>query len=170
MATLQVRLSELAVALGADIKELRLKQGDLTALSTTAKLNLVQALNEVYELTMNGTNIIDDAANPNVLNKTYSVSKILDSINFAITTLRDELTNGASAALDTFKELADALGNNPNFAQELALTLSRKVSYDPQAVTAADQLQARTNIGAQSAADIGNTDQDLVAIYVQAKS
>ena len=37
-----------------------------------------------------------------------------------------------------------------------------------QSLTVAEQLQARTNIGAVAASDVGNTDTDFVAVFVGA--
>lgn len=48
--TIETKLIALAQAMGADVKALKAADGDLTALSTTAKGNLVAALNEVFDL------------------------------------------------------------------------------------------------------------------------
>ena len=37
-----------------------------------------------------------------------------------------------------------------------------------QSLTVAEQLQARANIGAVAASDVGNTDTDFVAVFVAA--
>lgn len=52
--TIEAKLISLAQAVGADVKALKLADGDLTALSTTAKDNLVEALNEVFDLVGEG--------------------------------------------------------------------------------------------------------------------
>lgn len=46
--SLETRLIALAEAVGTDIKSLITKQGDLTSLNTTAKGNLVAAINELF--------------------------------------------------------------------------------------------------------------------------
>ena len=46
--SLETRIIALAQAIGTDVKTLTIKQGDLTSLSTTAKGNLVAAINELY--------------------------------------------------------------------------------------------------------------------------
>jgi hypothetical protein len=38
-----------------------------------------------------------------------------------------ELVNGSDASLDTLKELADALGNDPNFATSIMAAIGKKV-------------------------------------------
>lgn len=133
--------------------------GDLSQLSTADKTDLVKAINELNSLAKNATGI-DDSAGDGVTNKTWSADKIGDSILASVNALESKLTNGAGSALDTFKELADALNNNPNFATELATTMSKMVRVDvAQTFTQAEKTQACQNIG------IGDPDTDFVAYY-----
>lgn len=72
----------------------------------------------------------------------------------------------APAALDTLDELAAALGDDPNFGATVTTALGNRVRVDAaQALTGTQQTQARTNIGAAAAADVGNTETDFVAIF-----
>jgi hypothetical protein len=88
-----------------------------------------------------------------------------------VSALRTELTAGAAAALDTFAELAAALGNDPNFAATIATGLGNRVRVDAaQTFTTAQKLQARTNIDAVGTADIGDTEHDFAADYATAKA
>lgn len=163
--TLETKIIAVVQAIGADIKDLRTKQGDLAALSTTAKGNLVAAINELYTLLGSSGAVIDDTAGDGATSVTWSANKIFDSIAAASAALKDELVNGAGAALDTLKELADALNNDPNFAATIANEIANRVRYDaPQTLTAAQQLQACTNIG------VGNPERDFVADYTTAKA
>ena len=74
------------------------------------------------------------------------------------------MINGSGSALDTLKELADALGNDANFAATIAEQMGNRVRVDEsQMFTAAEQLTACTNIG------IGDPDTDLLAVYTAAK-
>lgn len=103
---------------------------------------------------------------------TWSSTKIMAALGVEsqsatdkVAALRTELTSGASAAMDSFKELADAMGNDPTFAATLATQLSKRVRFDAaQVLTTAEKLQACTNLG------IGNPDVDLVAVYNTAKA
>ena len=113
MATQQQRITELAQAIAQDIKELKSTQGLLDSLSTTSKASLVDAINELHLAISNSTSV-DDSAENGI--STWSSSKIRESINTAIS----ELINGSGSALDTLKELADALGNDANFAATIA--------------------------------------------------
>lgn len=119
--------------------------GDKSTLSTTAKSTLVAAINELYT--------------------TISAQYSNGAIDTKIAALKTELVAGAGAALDTFAELATALGNDPTFASTLATQMSKRVRFDAaQTLTTGEKLQACTNIG------IGNPDVDLVALYTAAKA
>ncbi|WP_313284641.1 hypothetical protein [Stutzerimonas kunmingensis] len=163
--TLETKIIAVVQAIGADIKDLRTNQGDLTALSTTAKGSLVAAINELYTLLGSSGAVIDDNAGDGATSVTWSADKIFDSIAAASAALKNELIDGAGAALDTLNELADALNNDPNFAATIAGEIANRVRYDaPQTLTTAQQLQACTNIG------VGNPDRDFVADYTTAKA
>jgi uncharacterized protein YcbK (DUF882 family) len=80
----------------------------------------------------------------------------------------------APAALDTVLEISNALGGDANFAGTMTAALGNRVRVDDaQSFTAPQKAQALTNIGAAAAADltalstaVGNTEQDLVAVFV----
>lgn len=163
--SLETKLITLAQVIGADIKDIRLKQGDLTSLSTTAKTSLVASINELYTLLGSSGAVIDDNAGVGATGVTWSADKSTTTIENAIAALKDELTDGAGEALDTLLELAEALGNDPNFAATIATELSNRVRFDaPQTLTGVQQLQACQNIG------IGNPETDLAAAYAAAKA
>ena len=174
--SLEQKLNTLASAIGADVKALRAADGNLSSLNTTAKNNLVAALNEVLAMAQAGTGVISDVAGDGVVDKTWSADKIGDTILASINALRNELTNGASAALDTFGEIATQLAADQTASAALATAISNRVRFDAaQTLTNAEQLQARENINAASATDlstlttaVGNTEADLVAVYTTA--
>ncbi|AXQ69153.1 tail fiber protein [Caulobacter phage CcrBL9] len=163
MATLVSRISDLATRISAEIKALRTlvngNAADLSALTTTTKTNLVAALNELRAYTMA---IIDDTATSASTSKAWSASKVTTQINAAITSL----VNGSPTALDTLKELADALGDDPNFAATMTTALGNRVRVDAaQTFTALQTAQARTNIDAAQASAIGDPDTNYVTIF-----
>ncbi len=172
--TLEQRLIALAQAMGADVKALTLAQGDLSALATTAKASLVAAVNELKAaLDQAGTGgvAIDDQAGDGATTVTWSADKIHDTIEAAKAAVKNELVDGAGAALDTLNELAAALNNDPSFASTIAGEIAHRVRVDaPQTLTTEQQAQARANIGAQAAVEIGNPDHDFVADYTAAKA
>lgn len=157
MATQQERITALAQAIASDIKTLIANQGSLTALTTTNKTSLVAALNELKTAITNASNINDSATNTS---STWSSDKINTAINNAVAALVD----GAGTTLDTLKELADALGNDSNFATTIATQMGKRVRVDAkQTFTVEEQAQGCANLG------IGNPDTDLLAVYIAAK-
>jgi hypothetical protein len=163
--SLETRIIALAQAIGTDVKTLTIKQGDLTSLSTTAKGNLVAAINELYGAVGGAGVQINDTAGSGDTLVTWSADKIYDTIEAAKLAIKSDLVNGASAALDTLSELASALNNDPSFAVTIATELGNRVRFDSaQTLTAAQKLQACTNIG------IGDPERDLAAAYVTAKA
>ena len=172
--TLEQRLITLAQAMGADVKALLAAQGSLSALTTTTKTSLVAAINELktaVDAAAGGGVSINDAAGDGATTVTWSADKIFDAIEAAKTAVKNDLTAGAAAALDTLSELAAALNNDPAFAATIAAEIANRVRFDAaQALTAPQQTQARANIGAQSAAAIGDPDHDIVADYTAAKA
>lgn len=169
--TLEQRVVAFAQAVGGDVKLLSGKQGDLATLNTTHKSTLVGAVNELLAAIGSAGASIDDNAGDGNTGVTWSADKIHDTIEAAKLAVKNELTAGAGAALDTLAELAAAINNDPSFATTLATQLANRVRFDAaQVLTAAQKTQACSNIGAVSVADVGNTDRDFVADYAAAKA
>ena len=176
--SLESRIIALAQAVGQDVKALTAAQGSLAALNTTTKTNLVAAINELMTMIGSAGASIDDGAGNGNTGVTWSADKIFDSIEAAKTAVKNELINGAGAALDTLNELAAALGNDPSFAATIATEIANRVRFDAaQTLTSPQQAQARTNIGAASASDVsglitglGTYDRDYAADYTAAKA
>lgn len=166
MATRAERIKEVVQAIGADIKALKIADGDLTALTTTNKTNLVAAINEIKLLAGSGAGSvqIDDTAGNGATTVVWSADKVFDTIEAAKLAVKNDLVDGAGTALDTLKELAAALGDNPNFAAEIATALNKRVRVDAaQVFTALEKKQGCENLG------IGDPDYDFVADYTAAK-
>jgi hypothetical protein len=163
MATLQARLSALATAIATDIKGLTTSRGSLAALSTTEKTNLVGALNELKSsidaVSASVGASINDAATGT--GTTWSSTKINGSINSAI----NALLNNAPAAFDTLKELADQLAADQSALNSITAALANRLRLDQAAVLTAPQKAA-----VEATLNLGDTDGDLVAIYVAAKA
>lgn len=163
--SLESRIIAFAQAVGADIKALRLADGDLTSLSTTAKSSLVAAINELYGMVGSGGATINDAAGNGDTLVTWSADKIHDTIEAAKAAVKNDLTAGAAAALDTLAELAAALNNDPSFSATVAAEIASRVRYDAaQALTTPQKAQACANLG------IGDPDYDFAADYAAAKA
>ena len=161
--TLEARVVALAQAIGTDVKTLTTAVGSLSGLTTTAKNNLVAAINEIALVAVSATGI-DDGVTSGA--STWSSNKISSEISGAIS----GLVGGAGAALDTLKELADALGNDPSFATTIATQIANRVRFDAaQVLTAPQKAQACNNIGAASLVATGDLDRDFAAAYTAAK-
>lgn len=128
------------------------KVGVLAALTTTSKSDIVSAINEVNAKTGN-TLLIDDASTSTTT--AWSSSKTNSEIANQIA----GLINGAGADDDTLAELA---GKVAALAQADAGLVS---AAGAQAFDTAQKLQARTNISAASAEDLGDVSSvDFVAL------
>lgn len=139
------------------INNLSVHQSTLTTLTTTDKTSLVNAINELKSSITNAANINDTSTSTSA---TWSSDKINTSINNAVSAL----VNGTGTTLDTLKELADALGNDANFAAKFAEQMGKRVRVDAaQTFTVAEQAQGCANLG------IGNPNTDLLAVYTAAK-
>lgn len=79
-----------------------------------------------------------------------------DQVAQAIKKAVDDLVNGSGTALDTLKELADALGNDPNFATTVGAALGVRVRVDAAtSYSLAQRAQGRSNIDALGTVDRG---------------
>lgn len=142
------RVTQLLKSAQADLNG---KIGDRTALNTTAKTSLVAALNELKGLVDNATSVNDSATNTM---QTWSSNKINATINSAITTL----IGGADVNSDTLKELADRINAVVQADQGLVNAMAA------QSFSSSQKAQARANIDAASATDIGDINgADFVA-------
>lgn len=168
----------LAQAIAADVKALKLADGDLSALTTTAKGNLVAALNEIHALAQAGGDVqINDAAGNGDVDVVWSADKVFDTIESAKAAVKDELLGGAGGAYDTLKELQDLLIGQGDAVAALTTAVGNRVRFDAaQVLTTEQQAFARGNIGAADAATltalvaaVGDTEEDLVAAYTAAK-
>jgi hypothetical protein len=161
--SLASNLSDLATRVATECKALRTlingNAADLSTLTTASKANLVGAVNELKAaLGQSGT--INDAATGT--GSTWSSSKIAAQISSSVA----GVVGGSSAALDTLNELASALANDPNFSTTMTTALGNRVRVDAaQTLTTQQQQQARDNIGAVSAAAVGDTATNFVTVF-----
>jgi len=129
------------------------KIGDTTALTTTAKGNIVLAVNEVKGLVDAAKSAADALINDTTpgLTTVYSSTKTDQQIKVAV----DAVVDGASDALNTLKELSAALGDDADFASTVTTSLAKRVSVEgPQVFSDAELLQGRTNLDVFSKAQV----------------
>ena len=169
MATLQVRLQDLATRVATEVKALRTlingNAANLAGLTFGAKTTLVAALNELKaeldSVASAGGATINDASSASTT-QTWSVTKISDTIASAVAAV----TNGAPTALDTLDELAAALGDDANFAATVTTALGNRLRFDAaQTLTAPQKVQGNANLGSAALADTGNLDTNFVTVF-----
>ncbi|TCP09521.1 hypothetical protein [Caldimonas thermodepolymerans] len=160
--SLATRIESLVIRVAQEFNDVRAKAGNLANLTTTDKSNLVAAINEL-QAAVAASSAIDDAQIST--STTYSSSKIVTLLD----ALKAEILGGADAAYDTLVEIQQLLQNGTSGLDALLAAVNNRVRFDAaQSLTVAEQLQARSNIGAVAATDVGNTDTDFVAVFVGA--
>jgi hypothetical protein len=185
--SLATNVSDALTRVATEIKSVRTlingNQADLSALTTTAKSNLVAAINELVAASQSATGIDDTTTGTD---STWSSSKIAsaiialindgapstttvwssqhtsDSIQAAVT----NLVNGAPTALDTLKELADAIASDESSIGSILTGLDNRLRFDAaQTLTTTQQAQGQANLSVPSSASVGDTTTDFVAVF-----
>jgi capsid protein len=157
--SLSTRIESLVIRVAQEFNDVRAKTGNLANLTTTDKSSLVAAINELQAAVASSV-MIDDAQIATT--STYSSNKIVTLLD----ALKMEILGGADAAYDTLVEIQQYLQNGTSGLDALLAAVNNRVRFDgAQSLTVAEQLQARANIGAVAASDIGNTDTDFVTIF-----
>lgn len=164
--SLATNITNLATRVATESKALRTlingNAADLSSLTTTAKSSLVAALNELKAAidAADGAAISDTTTTTTT---TWSSSKINTQITNAIAAV----INSAPTALDTLDELAAALGDDANFSATVTTALGNRVRTDTasQGLNSTQQSNARTNIGAVSSSDVGDTTTNFVTTF-----
>lgn len=149
MATtpLQDNLEAVFAQIGADVG---LSKKDIIALQTA-----VGAISP--------TAVISDAAGAGVFDKTWSADKLIAYITAAATQAKDDIINGAPAALDTLLEIAGQLAADQTALGALVLALDAAIRTDiVQTFTDAQKTQAQENMGV--------TASTMMASYTAAKA
>jgi hypothetical protein len=174
MATLTQRISDLATRIASECKSIRTlingNAADNSALITTAKANLVAAINEVKSqansLAASGGATINDSATASAT-QTYSIDKIRTEINSTAQATKDAILGGAGAAYDTLKELQDLLTGEAQQITDIMTALGNRVRTDTasQGLTTVQKGNARTNIDAYGSVELGNPDTDLASVF-----
>jgi hypothetical protein len=162
--SLSTNVQDLATRVGTEAKALRTlingNSADLTALTTTAKTNLVAAINELHAA-LGAVAVIDDVTP--ATDKVYSSDKTEAVVAAAVAALVD----AAPGTLDTLNELAAALGDDPSFVTTINTALGNRVRVDTaaQGLNSTQKSNARTNIDAASATDVGSTTTNYVTAF-----
>ena len=157
--SLATRIESLVIRVAQEFNDVRAKTGNLANLTTTDKSNLVAAINELKAAVVSSSEIDDGNI---ATSSTYSSSKIVTLLD----ALKSEILGGADAAYDTLLEIQQLLQNGTTGLDALLAAVNNRVRFDAaQTLTAPEQAQARSNIGAVAASDVGDTDTDFVAVF-----
>ena len=157
--SLATRIESLVIRVAQEFKNVRATAGNIANLSTTDKSSLVAAINELKAEVLLATAIDDNHIDTSTTYSSNTIVSLLDA-------LKADILGGADAAYDTLVEIQQLLQNGTTGLDALLAAVNLRVRFDEaQTLTAAEQLQARTNIGAVAAADVVNTDTDFVVVF-----
>ena len=157
--SLQTQLNSFVLRVAEEFNTVKGRTGTLTALTTTGKSSLVAAINELKAAIVTAV-MIDDLQVSTTT--TYSSNKVVTLLD----ALKADILGGADPAYDTLLELQQALQNDQSGIAALTSAIDKRVRFDAaQTLTVLEQQQARTNIGAVAATDIGDVATDFVAIF-----
>ena len=157
--SLQTQLNSFVLRVAEEFNTVKGRTGTLTALTTTDKSSLVSAINELKAAIVTAV-MIDDLQVSTTT--TYSSNKVVTLLD----ALKADILGGADPAYDTLLELQQALQNDQSGIAALTSAIDKRVRFDAaQTLTVLEQQQARTNIGAVAATDIGDVATDFVAIF-----
>ena len=157
--SLQNQLNSFVLRVAEEFNTVKGRTGTLTALTTTDKSSLVAAINELKAAIVTAV-MIDDLQVSTTT--TYSSNKVVTLLD----ALKADILGGADPAYDTLLELQQALQNDQSGIAALTSAIDKRVRFDAaQTLTVLEQQQARTNIGAVAATDIGDVATDFVAIF-----
>lgn len=162
--SLQTQISNLAVRVATECKSIRAVTGDKTGLTTTDKTTLVAAINEL-KTALAGVATILDTATTGDTTHTWSADKIVAQLN----AVKSDIINGAPAAYDTLLEISNQLSADGGSITSLLTAVGNRVAFDQaQTLTAPQKAQAIANIGAISAADVGDVSTNFVTTFESA--
>lgn len=158
--SLVTQIQSLILRIGTEFKAVRKVIGSLANLNTTAKGDVVSAINEVKALATTATGVINDTT-PSA-GTAYSSSKTDAQIAAAFA----DFTRGAPTALDTWNELVAELQKDASGLAALTAAISNRLAFDAvQTLTPAQKAQGIANLGAIAAGDVGDVTTDFVAAF-----
>lgn len=152
MAKLEETLVAFATKTAQEINKVRAERGALAGLSTQHKASIVGAINELE------TKIVTASSGA------VSSSVVDNKIQTAIAGLKTEIMgDNVPAALDTLKEIADAIQNDQTATSAMATAIADRIKLD-----SVQQLTVQQKQNVETTLNLGNTGVDLVSVFNQA--
>lgn len=109
--------------------------------------NYTTNLNLKKPLATENFNIDDFNSNADLIDAAVAAKETPAGAQAKVDAAITALLNGAPGALNTLKELADALGDDASFAASVTTALASKADQTTVAAHLADEAQYRLNIG-----------------------
>lgn len=170
MATTQAELDLAFLEVGTEVKKIYTKLGDLTGLSTTSKVSLVEAINSLVTAIGDGLSINDTTPSTTSV---YSSTKVDSAIAIARSGVKAEILGGAAAAYDTLQELVTYFNGldtaNDSDVASLVTAIANRLRFDTaQTLTAPQKVQANANLGSLSLVDFGDPAHSYKNVFLAA--
>lgn len=170
--SLATNVTNLATRVATECKAIRTllngNAADLSALATSAKSNLVAAINELnaeIDAISAGAAGIDDATTST--SSTWSSQKTADEI----LATKNDILGGVGGAYDTLQELLDYFNSQEGGDQDaitainVALGNRLRVDVNNQGLTATQRQNGRTNLDVYGTSDIGDPTTNFVTTF-----
>lgn len=136
--------------------------GTLTSLETTEKGSIVAALNEVLTKAKTAAGAVKINDESNAETDALSAKKIKELIAAAVSAAKSELLDDAPDALNTLKELADALNNDASLGAKVTEIMNGAVRFDKAQSLSEEQIN-------RAQANLGLGEVDFLAAYIAAR-
>ena len=149
MAKLEQTLVALTEKVATEFNRIRNERGALVSLDTNDKTSIVAAINELSD------KIVISSGGA------VTGTEVDSKIQTALAALKTEIMgDNVPEALNTLKELADALQNDSSATAAMATSIADRVKLDSVQLLTAQQKQ-----NVETTLNLGNTSVDLVTVF-----
>ena len=164
MATLKENLELFATKVGTTIKSIKTTIGETSTLKTTDK-TVVGPTNELFEKIKTIETAQASSSSINDTSASSATAYSSQKTEQLIAQAKSEIMNGATSAMDTFKEVEDAINGNKTVATGLVDAVGKRLRIDEAQVLTPTQKTA-----VEKTLNIGDTSTDFVAVFDRALS
>ena len=164
MATLKENLELFATKVGTTIKGIKTSIGETSTLKTTDK-TVVGSANELFEKIKTIETAQASSSSINDTSASSATAYSSQKTEQLIAQAKADIMNGATSAMDTFKEVEDAISNNKTVATGLVDAVGKRLRIDEAQTLTSDQKTA-----VETTLNIGDTSTDFAAVFERALS